>query len=237
MEVLLISAENEFQSILAKNTTFGKVNEHFINKLIYDEKFFDEEKNKLYKVWEAHRTLMEFVSITFVLTDISRNALDDLARHRHMTLNMQSTRNESLKMDDPNILSDYYKQFFGLKPDWVSLVTKEPIDNLGRDEKNGLLPLGIGSQAIFKTNLRELIYVSGMRMCSHARKEIQNTFIILKSLLQQNNSDYYKYLGAKCEDLGYCPEAKSCGRKVTKEIAKEFLMRLDAVKDDYVHED
>jgi thymidylate synthase ThyX len=229
--IWILKAEDELEAIMAKSATFGLAKPELLNKLIYDPAFFEEEKKKLYKVWESHGTLMEFVKITLVFDDVSRNALDDLLRHRHTSPNVQSTRNRSIDLDKP-ILSEYYRQFFDLKKDFLDDMVIDKDIATKRDEKNGLLPLGIGSQAVITTNLRELVQIAGLRMCSNARKEIQDLFISLKSQLEQINRDYAKYLQPRCESIGYCPDFKCCGHKVTKKIALEFLERVNAVKDE-----
>lgn len=91
-----------------------------------------------------------------------------------------------------------------------------------REDVGMLLPLGMETKIVVRTNLRNLIDMSHQRMCTRAyweyRKLMQDMCAALSAY-----SDEWKYLvdhyfQPKCEVTGFCTEAKCCGRKPKKEL-------------------
>ena len=84
-----------------------------------------------------------------------------------------------------------------------------------------LLPLGMSTKIVDKRNMRNLIDMSGQRMCTRAYWEYRILFNdICKALAELSEEWKYivdNYFKPKCENLGYCPERKSCGRMPKKE--------------------
>ena len=84
-----------------------------------------------------------------------------------------------------------------------------------------LLPLGMATKIVDKRNLRNLVDMSRQRMCSRAYWEYRALMRDICEALSAY-SDEWKWLvdncmHPKCDDLGYCPEKKSCGRHEKKE--------------------
>ena len=91
-----------------------------------------------------------------------------------------------------------------------------------REDIGMLLPLGMESKVVLRTNLRNLIDMSHQRLCTRAYWEFR---ALMKELMQSLSeySEEWKYLVdnyfvAKCDYMGYCTEKKSCGRKPAKEF-------------------
>lgn len=89
---------------------------------------------------------------------------------------------------------------------------------VSKEDAANLLPLGMTSTMVLRTNLRNLVDMSHQRLCSRAYWEFQNlVYNIAKTLADY--SEEWKTLIAdmnifvpKCEVLGYCPEKKGCGK-------------------------
>ena len=84
-----------------------------------------------------------------------------------------------------------------------------------------LLPICMQTKIVDKRNLRNLIDMSKNRECARAYWEFREMFNDIKNALREY-SDEWKWVVdnlfmPKCEELGYCPERKSCGRKKLKE--------------------
>lgn len=80
-----------------------------------------------------------------------------------------------------------------------------------------LLPLAYSSKMVDKRNLRNLVDMSRQRMCSRSYWEYRELFKDICNALREY-SDEWKWIvdnlfHAKCDEVGYCTEAKSCGRK------------------------
>ena len=93
--------------------------------------------------------------------------------------------------------------------------------NIPREDVAMLLPLGMESKVVLRTNLRNLIDMAHQRLCTRAYWEFRQ---LMRDLMQalSEYSDEWKYLVdnyfvPKCEVCGLCTEKKSCGRMPMKE--------------------
>lgn len=100
-----------------------------------------------------------------------------------------------------------------------------------REDAAMLLPLGMESTIVIRTNLRNLIDMSHQRLCARAYWEFRKLFKEIMEALAFY-SDEWKYIveelklfRPKCKVLGYCPERYSCGAYPIKGEAQrdEFL--------------
>ena len=92
--------------------------------------------------------------------------------------------------------------------------------NIPREDVAMLLPLGMESKVVLRTNLRNLIDMSHQRLCTRAYWEYRQ---LMRDLMKELSeySEEWKYLVEnyfvpKCEVCGFCTEKKSCGRKLVK---------------------
>ena len=78
-----------------------------------------------------------------------------------------------------------------------------------------LLPLGMNSKMVLRTNLRNLIDMSHQRLCNRANWEFRKLFrdimVALKEYSEEWKEIVNNVLVPKCKVLGYCPESHSCG--------------------------
>ena len=85
----------------------------------------------------------------------------------------------------------------------------------------------MNTKIVWKINLRALMHFMNMRLCSRAYKEIRQLSNELKTELRKLSDEWEcicdNLLVPKCEAMGYCDEAKSCGRKITKEQMEEAV--------------
>ena len=102
------------------------------------------------------------------------------------------------------------------------LVAMQKLESLGlpREDIGMLLPLGMETKVVVRTNLRNLIDMSHQRMCTRAYWEYRK---LMKDMIEalSDYSEEWKYLAEKyflpkCEVAGFCTEAKCCGRKPRK---------------------
>ena len=93
---------------------------------------------------------------------------------------------------------------------------------LPREDIGMLLPLGMETKVVFRTNLRNLIDMAHQRMCTRAYWEYRKLMNDMVNALSAY-SEEWKYLTdtyfvPKCEVAGFCTEAKCCGRKPKKDM-------------------
>ena len=80
-----------------------------------------------------------------------------------------------------------------------------------------VLPNATASSMVASLNLRELIHLANLRLCTRAQYEIR---LLVKAMCDEliKEEPWLKdYLVPKCERLGFCDEDKCCGRMPRKE--------------------
>lgn len=114
----------------------------------------------------------------------------------------------------------------------MSTISKacECLEELGekREDIANLLPLGMKTKVVVRTNLRNLIDMAHQRLCTRAYWEFRKLMRdIIKAL--SDYSDEWKILTQekkifkiKCESYGYCTEKHTCGYKPTKKQLDEI---------------
>lgn len=92
---------------------------------------------------------------------------------------------------------------------------------LPREDIGMLLPLGMETKVVFRTNLRNLIDMAHQRMCTRAYWEYRNLMKDMIEALNAYSEEWQEltktYFVPKCEVSGFCTEKKCCGRKPKKE--------------------
>ena len=89
-----------------------------------------------------------------------------------------------------------------------------------KEDYTNLLPLAYQSKMIWKVNLRTLVNFMNARLCSRAYWEIREFSNMLKKALMEYSPEWEiickELFVPKCDAVGYCTEAKCCGRRKTK---------------------
>lgn len=199
------------------------------------------------KILESgHHSVLEHINFTFAITGVSRALLAQISRHRHISLSVQSQRYVEIKEDywslqsllddalyaDENKsieactkLEDLAKKYFvDVTPAnsyhyCQSLAAYLDAIAVGAKPEDARmhLPNATKTNMVLTTNLRELIHICKLRLCSRAQKEIREMVQgMADGVLAINDEDtsWLKgYLQPQCEILGYCPELQCCGRK------------------------
>lgn len=86
-----------------------------------------------------------------------------------------------------------------------------------REDCGMLLPLGMESKVVLRTNLRNLIDMAHQRMCTRAYWEYRALMKDLAAALSEYSDEWKTlaetYFVPKCEVAGFCTETYCCGRK------------------------
>lgn len=96
------------------------------------------------------------------------------------------------------------------------------ITDLGipKEDAANILPLGMYTRIVDKRNMRNIMDMSRQRMCSRAYHEYRDLFNDYLTALELYSDEWKTVIDMvmmpKCEELGYCPEKKSCGLKPKK---------------------
>ena len=84
------------------------------------------------------------------------------------------------------------------------------------EDARAVLPNAAATSMVASLNLREMIHLANLRLCTRAQKEIR---ILVKRMCEALISEepwLKDYLVPKCDKLGFCDEDKSCGRMPMK---------------------
>ncbi|CAK7039994.1 MAG: Flavin-dependent thymidylate synthase [Desulfovibrio sp.] len=176
----------------------------------------------------GHVSPIEHVSFTFAVSGVSRALTHQLVRHRIASFSQQSQR----YVDGSNfehILPPAIAKDAEAKARFVACM--EEIGNAYRDikeilERNGrtgstanedarfVLPQAAASRIVFTMNCRSLLNFFEHRCCTRAQWEIRAMADSMLSLCRDALPAVFRYAGARCERLGYCPEGEkfTCGR-------------------------
>ncbi len=190
---------------------------------IYDcESAQDKEKMlKLIKrvISSGHYSTIEHIQISFAISNISRACSHQLVRHRLMSFSQKSQRYVKEKGQFDYLTPDTIEKNIELKEKFDNFMTKiadfylELTEaGIPAEDARAVLPNAASTSMVASLNLRELIHLANLRLCSRAQTEIR---ILVKRMCDEliKEEDWLKdYLVPKCERLGYCDEDKSCGR-------------------------
>jgi thymidylate synthase (FAD) len=135
-------------------------------------------------VKQGHMSVFEHVNYTFSIKGVSRALLQELARHRHISLSVESTRwalkrimASNPEMVLPKSLEEVY---VGLQMEWIRSLLKEGIPN---DEVKYLIPECLPTNLVLTLNLRELIHIYRLRTSPRALKEFHDLMIDIAQCL------------------------------------------------------
>lgn len=170
----------------------------------------------------GHYSTIEHIQVTFAISNVSRACTHQLVRHRHMSFSQKSQRyvKEKGQFDylvpptiEKNVeLLEKYNDFMKSVSDLYLEMTENGIP---AEDARFILPNAAASSIVASLNLRELIHIANIRLCTRAQDEIRLMVKMMVAELVKEEPWLKKYLVPKCERLGFCDEDKSCGRKPT----------------------
>ncbi len=220
---LISKPENMFKTIYTACRTCYSADSP-IN--IYD-KADDEQKmlNLIEKVVSSgHYSTIEHIQVTFAISNVSRACTHQLVRHRHASFSQKSQRYVKEKgqfdyLTPPTIeknleLLDKYSEFMAKVSEFYTEMTEAGIP---AEDARFILPNAAASSIVASLNLRELIHIANIRLCTRAQTEIRIMTKMMCEELLKEEPWLKSYLVPKCEKLGYCDEDKCCGRKISKD--------------------
>ena len=192
---------------------------------IYNSTDDEEKMLKLIErvVSSGHYSTIEHIQVSFAISNVSRACTHQLVRHRHMSFSQKSQRyvkekgqfdyiipptiekNPEMKLKFENLMSE------------ISKVYGELTDaGILAEDARAVLPNATSTSLVASLNLRELIHLANLRLCTRAQYEIRTMVKMMCDALVAEEPWLKPYLVPKCERFGFCDEDKSCGRMPTK---------------------
>ena len=196
----------------------------------------DDKKN--YKrgmdcILANHGRTLEFVNVEMIIEGYSAKVIREFYTHiggspsrlQASTRYINYSKGDGFSYTIPHsieknedALSEWKSFMSGINFEIQNLIDKH---NIPVEDATMLLPLAYSTKMVDKRNLRNLVDMSRNRMCSRAYWEYRELFRDICNALREY-SDEWKWIvdnlfHAKCDEVGYCTETKSCGRKPKKD--------------------
>lgn len=177
----------------------------------------------------GHGRVMEYVNVEMIIDGYSARVIREWYTHLGgaPTRLQASTRYINYenfayivppKIADNKEALEKYNEMMTKITDTCSYLENEC--NIPREDAAMLLPLGMETKIVDKRNLRNLVDMSGQRMCTRAYWEYRQMFNDIAKALSDISEEWKyivdNYFMPKCEKVGYCTEIKSCGRRKKK---------------------
>lgn len=168
----------------------------------------------------GHGRTLEFPQVYMVLDGYSARVIREFYTHigGSPTRLQESTRyvNESdFKYVTPNFANEQASKVYELTFDFIQKAYGRLLE-LGEKKEDAamLLPLGMQTKVVVRTNLRNLSEMAHQRLCSRAYWEYRQLMNDTKNALAAY-SDEWKFLAdnlfvEKCTYYGFCTEKKPC---------------------------
>lgn len=192
---------------------------------IYNSTDDEEKMLKLIErvISSGHFSTIEHIQVSFAVSNVSRACTHQLVRHRHMSFSQKSQRyvKEKGQFDyiiPPTIeknprLKEKFENFMAEISDIYAEFTEAGIP---AEDARFVLPNAAASSMVASLNLREMIHLANLRLCTRAQYEIRTLVKKMCEELIKKEPWLKSYLVPKCERLGFCDEDKSCGRMPTR---------------------
>ena len=194
-------SELEPQEIFRKATE-GEINPASMQRLISNV------------IESGHGSTIEHIVFTFALSGVSRTLSHQLVRHRAgVAFDQQSQRYVKFKgaatmlpstiaEGDPDLRTRYEEQVDGSLGLYGDLVAA----GVPGEDARFVFPNATRTNIVMTANLRALIHMSGLRLCTMAQWEIRRLFQLIRQQIFTVSPFLGSFLAPKCVPLGYCDE-------------------------------
>ncbi len=162
----------------------------------------------------GHGSTIEHVVFTFGISGVSRTLSHQLVRHRAgVAFDQQSQRYVTFKKAatmlpqtiadaEPSVRERYEDQIEGSMALYTDLVGA----GIPGEDARFVFPNATRTNLVMTTNLRALIHMSGLRLCTMAQWEIRRLFQQVRHEIFAVSPFLGSFLAPKCVPLGYCDE-------------------------------
>ena len=162
----------------------------------------------------GHGSTIEHIVFTFAISGVSRTLSHQLVRHRAgVAFDQQSQRYVKYKgaatmlpstiaEGDPGLRERFEEQVDGALGLYGELVEA----GVPGEDARFVFPNATRTNLVMTTNLRALIHMSGLRLCTMAQWEIRRLFQLIRHEIFGVSPFLGSFLAPKCVALGYCDE-------------------------------
>lgn len=184
----------------------------------------------------GHHSVFEHVCFALSIEGISRACTHQLVRHRHTGFSQQSMRYVALKEPkfvQPPGLSDEAARVYQQALESAAR-SYESLLGLGVPPEDArlVLPEATLTNLVMSTNLRQLMQMMELRLCTLAQWEIRRLFKRIRKLFMGIDPLFGKILVIKCIRMGYCNEQRNSDQHCRIRPYRPAAHRLDALAHD-----
>ena len=192
---------------------------------IFDNAPDNEKMLKLINkvISSGHYSTIEHIQISFAISNVSRACTHQLVRHRLMSFSQKSQRYVKEKGQFDYIIPPTINRNPELKAkfeEFMACISEKYLEftesGIPAEDARFVLPNAAASSMVASLNLREMIHIANLRLCSRAQYEIRTLVKSMCAELVKEEPWLKSYLVPKCVRMGYCDEDKSCGRMPPK---------------------
>ena len=172
----------------------------------------------------GHESVLEHVSFTFMLRNVSRVLLAQLTRHRLASYSVESQRYVSYKdgfnvhipTDNPKLL-DLYEAAMNYSEKVYKWLLEAGVD---AEDARYVMPNAATTTIVVTMNARELRHFFRMRCCNRAQAEIRYVANEMLKLCGGVAYELFEDAGPACK-VGACKETKPCGHPISGGISND----------------
>jgi thymidylate synthase (FAD) len=162
----------------------------------------------------GHGSTIEHIVFTFGISGVSRTLSHQLVRHRAgVAFDQQSQRYvkfkgaatmlpQTIEEGDEDLRRRYEEQVEGSLELYGEMLSA----GVPGEDARFVFPNATRTNLVMTTNLRALIHMSGLRLCTMAQWEIRRLFQLIRHEIFGISPFLGSFLAPKCVPLGYCDE-------------------------------
>jgi thymidylate synthase (FAD) len=200
----------------ACRTCYSELEPEAIFERAVDGQYDQQKMQKLIAgvIESGHGSTIEHVVFTFAISGVSRTLSHQLVRHRAgVAFDQQSQRYVKFKGAAtmlPTTIeegSEALRQRYEDQVGGALELYGELVDaGVPGEDARFVFPNATRTNLVMTTNLRALIHMSGLRLCTMAQWEIRRLFQLIRHEIFQVSPFLGSFLAPKCVPLGYCDE-------------------------------
>ena len=165
----------------------------------------------------GHGSTIEHVVFTFAISGVTRTLSHQLVRHRAgLAFDQQSQRYVNYKRPSymvPGSLTDapadVRERFVDEMDGSLALYAELLEAGIPGEDARFVMPNATRTNLVMTANLRALIHMSGLRLCTMAQWEIRRLFQLIRHEVFTVSPFLGSFLAPKCVPLGYCDEDRN----------------------------
>lgn len=189
-------------------------------------KCYDSKPTKAHRITTAcvesgHESVLEHISFTFDISGVSRALLAQITRHRMSSFSVRSqrycTEDDAEFIAPQNLMGDAAEIMCNFNKNVLETYCNLLKCGYKPEDARAVLPNATATTFVMTCNLRELIHICNLRLCSRAQKEIRDLVKMMRDEVVKVVPEADKWLVPSCEahSPAYCPEHKGCGKHKT----------------------